>query len=401
MGKDLKGNELPKGVMQLPNGTYRGRFKHQNEKYTLCNTNLKTLLQEMEDYKYEVRHGLKGKGDSITLNAWFDLWLNTHKKNIIKESTYIRYEDFYNRYIQKQLGKRRISEFKPMILERLFQEMAKDNYSTKTIRDVYNILNAMFKYAIYNRIITFNPCEGVNLPKTKTKDIRVLTIEEQLEVLNHAKGRLHENLVIVALGTGMRGGELLGLTWSDINFKKREIYINKTLVHIKDSETKKYCFKYQTPKTKNGMRTIPMQESVYLALKQQHIKLKEMQMASSNWSPLKDFENLVFVGQNGKPITEHQFQVSLDWIENSINKERLEIAKKTKTEYEPIPHFYPHALRHTFATRCFEAGVEPKVVQGYLGHYSISITLDLYTHVTDDKAKVEMNKLENLFKNIV
>lgn len=124
-------------------------------------------------------------------------------------------------------------------------------------------------------------------------------------------------------------------------------------------------------------------------------------MASSNWSPLKNFENLVFVGQNGKPITEHQFHVSLDWIENAINKERLEIAKKTKTEYEPIPHFYPHALRHTFATRCFEAGVEPKVVQGYLGHYSISITLDLYTHVTDDKARVEMNKLENLFKNIV
>ncbi len=236
---------------------------------------------------------------------------------------------------------------------------------------------------------------------TKTKEIRVLTLEEQKEVVAHARERLYENLILVALGTGMRSGELLGLTWEDVNFKEREIYINKTLVHIKEPQTKKYVFKYQTPKTKNGTRTIPMQESVYNALKQQHLKLKEMQIASSDWSPLNGFDNLVFVGKNGKPITEHQFQVTLNWIENVINKERMEIAEKTGTVFEPISHFYPHALRHTFATRCFEAGIDAKVVQGYLGHYSVSITLDIYTHVTDDKSKIEMNKLECLYQHIV
>lgn len=75
--------------------------------------------------------------------------------------------------------------------------------------------------------------------------------------------------------------------------------------------------------------------------------------------------------------------------------------KKNKTSFEPIPHFYPHALRHTFATRCFEVGIEAKVVQGFLGHYSIAITLDLYTHVTDNKAKSEMEKLQNLYEDIV
>ena len=69
--------------------------------------------------------------------------------------------------------------------------------------------------------------------------------------------------------------------------------------------------------------------------------------------------------------------------------------------WQKIPHFYPHALRHTFATRCFEAGIDAKVVQGFLGHYSIAITLDLYTHVTDDKAKSEMDKLQNLYKEII
>jgi hypothetical protein len=192
-----------------------------------------------------------------------------------------------------------------------------------------------------------------------------------------------------------------GLTWDDVDFQKREIHVNKTLVYIKDLETKKYVFKYQTPKTKNSIRTIPMQESVYKALKRQRIQKKEMQMLSERWEPLSGFENLVFVGKNGKPITEHSFQVTLDGIEKAINKERKKRAEKEKTEFIPIQHFYPHALRHTFATRCFEAGIEAKVVQGFLGHYSIAITLDLYTHVTNDKAKIEMDKLENLYQEII
>ena len=114
------------------------------------------------------------------------------------------------------------------------------------------------------------------------------------------------------------------------------------------------------------MRTIPMQESVYKALKRQRIQVKELQMMCEEWTPLEGFENLVFLGMNGKPISERAFQVTLDGIEKAINKERECIAKKNKTSFEPIPHFYPHALRHTFATRCFEAGIEAKVVQTFL-----------------------------------
>ncbi|MEY8506660.1 tyrosine-type recombinase/integrase [Lachnospiraceae bacterium 42-17] len=402
MGKDLQGNTLPDGIVQRKNGSYRGRFQYKGEIYTRDSIDLKKLIQEMEDLRYEVKHGLKGKGDNVTLDTWFDVWLNTHKRRTIKESTQVRYDDFYHRYIQNQIGKRRMVDFTPIVLERLLQDMADKEYSTKTIRDVYNILNAMFKYAVHNRLITFNPCGGVEIPKTKTKSIRVLTVEEQQEVLQHAKGRTHENLIRVALGTGMRAGELLGLTWEDIDFRKREISVNKTMVYIKELETKKYVFKYQTPKTKNSIRTIPMQDSVYKALKRQKIQVKEMQMACAEWKPLESFENLVFVGKNGKPVTEHSFQATLNGIENAINKARQKNAeKKDKDTYEPMPHFYPHALRHTFATRCFEAGIDAKVVQGFLGHYSIAITLDLYTHVTNDKAKSEMDKLQNLYQKII
>ena len=240
----------------------------------------------------------------------------------------------------------------------------------------------------------------MDLPKTKKKPIRVLSVSEQREIINHAKGRLCENLVQIALGTGMRAGELLGLTEDDIDFKKCEISVNKTLVYIKNSKTKKYFFKYQTPKTEKSIRVIPMQESGYKALKRQHILVSEMQMASSEWKPLDGFEHLVFPGKTGRPLTEHSFQVGLDGIEKAINKERQKEAEEYNKEFIPIPHFYPHAFRHTFATRCFEAGIEAKVVQEYLGHSSIAITLDLYTHVTNDKARTEMDKLEVLYQKI-
>lgn len=254
MGKDLKGNPLPPGIMQRKSGIYRGRFYYKGETYTKDNADLKKLVQEMEDLRYEVKHGLKGKGDNITLDTWFDIWLNTHKKRTIKESTQVRYDDFYRRYIKKQIGKQRVADFNPIILERLLQNMADDDYSTKTIRDVYNILNAMFKYAVHNRILTFNPCAGVEVPKTKTKQIRVLTVKEQREVLEHAKERIHENLIQVALGTGMRGGELLALTRSDFDFEKQTVRINKTYHRMKKQDI------ITSPKTAKSNRIVVMPE---------------------------------------------------------------------------------------------------------------------------------------------
>lgn len=401
MGKDLQGKQLPKGIMQRPNGTYRARFKYKGEKYTLDNANLKELIEQLEELKYEVKHGIRGKGDNLTLDSWFDVWLYTHKKKKIKESTLVRYDSCYKNYVQKKLGKKKLVDFKPILLEHLFQDMADDDYSTKTIRDIYNILGAMFKYAVHNRIISFNPCDGVELPKTKKKPIRVLTLNEQRDVLRYAEGRFYENLIVTALGTGMRPGELLGLLEDDLNFKKREITINKTLVYIKDLSTGKYVFKYQTPKTESGERVIPMQESVYKVLRRQRILKREIQLSSDKWEPLNGFENLVFVTKNGKPVSQRSFQSALDWIVKAINKDRKKQAEKDKTDFIPMEHIYPHALRHTFATRCFEAGIAPKTVQKYLGHSSIAITLDIYTHVTKDKAKEDMNKLEEFYKNIV
>lgn len=396
----MSNNKLPKGITLRKDGLYMGRFKYQNETYTIYGKNIKKLEKQLAELRYEVEHGLKGKGDNMTLNAWFDVWLHDYKSKTVRESTMVRYTDQYNQYIKKELGLRRLSQIKPIMLQRHFNQMAAVDYSTKTIADTYNVLHSMFKLALQNNIIFRNPCDAVILPKTKEKDRRVLTIEEQKEVLEHAKGRICEPLVRVALGTGMRAGELQGLTWDDIDFKNREIHVNKTLVYIRDRANGKYYFKFQSPKTKSGSRTIPMQEDVFQALKRQRVQVKEMQIHATNWNQELGFENLVFLNVTGRPRQGMDFRNDLDRIEKAINKDRKKQAKEQGKEFEPIPHFHPHSLRHTFATRCFEAGIDAKMVQNYLGHASIAITMDLYTHVTEDKARAEMEKLNHLYQSI-
>lgn len=224
------------------------------------------------------------------------------------------------------------------------------------------------------------------------KHKRVLTLEEQREILKYAKNRACEPLVRVALGTGMRAGEMLALTWDDIDFEHREINVNKTLVYVRDKNTGKYTFKNQTPKTKSGKRIIPMQSDVYHALRKQKFQMRQLQLHTKNWKSVKGFENLVFVNKSGKPRQVVDFRNDLQRIEDAINKEREQKGQS------PIKHFYPHALRHTFATRCFESGIDAKTVQTWLGHASIAITLDLYTHVTDDKSRSDMDKLEQAYQ---
>ena len=115
------------------------------------------------------------------------------------------------------------------------------------------------------------------------------------------------------------------------------------------------------------------------------------------WENLEGFEHLVFLEKNGKPISEQGFQVILDGIEKAINKERECIAKKNKTSFEPIPHFYPHALRHTFATRALEIGMDIKTLSEILGHASPTVTLNIYAHSLPEHKAKEMDRLGKMY----
>lgn len=402
MAKDKNGKELPKGITwRAKEGRYMGRFQHEGKVYFRYNTNKTELIKEMEKLKYEVIHGVVGRADKLTFGKWFQVWLDDFKRGRIKETSYNNYLNLYKNNLEEPLGRKQLDSIKPLHIQRLYTELLEvRGISTKYLSNINSMLYNVFKIAIHNGLLVKNPCEGVDLPKMEQKEKRVLTVQEQalfLEYLHTERWQYYEPLFIFMLGTGVRIGEALGLQWSDVDFENREVHINHTLVYTKNREYNEHQFSLQSPKTATSKRAIPMNDDVYRALRQQWKNIAELHLyMGEEWKPLKGFENIVFVGYQGRPRQTTDVGHTLKDIIVYINKEEEKKATERHTTPFVMEDFHPHTLRHTFATRAFEAGVEGKVVQAYLGHASIKMTLDTYTHVASDKLHEDMQKIKVL-----
>ena len=304
---------------------------------------------------------------------------------------------YYDLYIKETLGKKNLQDLKSIHIQKMYNELARQGLKENTVKKVDTIMSGMLRQAVRNEILIKNPCDAVEIPKTEKREKQILTADQQRELLvfvsNSNKWRKYTTLFTVALGTGMRIGELLALNWSDIDFNNKTININKTLQYLKNSKTKKYECVMQTPKTKTSKRVIPLLDSLAFLLRKHR---KEQQLLKvrlgDKWQPIEkdDFKNLVFTTEFGRPFDRCAINRAINSIVKDMNKER--------NESNLFPNFTPHSLRHSFATRCFEQGIPPKVVQGYLGHSTIQMTMDLYTHVMEDVKQDEIKKLENVFK---
>lgn len=404
MAKDKNGKrELPQGITWVGNkNLYMGRFRYQGTSYTMYDKTLKGITIKLTDKRYEVKHGINGAADKITLNAWFQIWLNDYKANEIKTTTKQHYETLYRCHVENQLGTRYLSSIKPVHIQALYNNFMKQGLSAKYLQNVNAMLCNIFEIAVKNDILLKNPCKGAIRPPVVSKEKRVLSIEEQkrlVHFIQRKEWKFYEPMITTLLGTGMRVGELQALQWMDIDFENRVITINKTLVYVKKPDGGKYHFEIQSPKTTFGNRVIPMKNDVWEALKRQK-ENQEYLRKQKHWKPLKGFENLVFSGDKGQPQQRGAIQSLLNSLVVAMNEEETKKAKEENREPVYMEHLHPHALRHSFATRCFEADMSSKTVQVLLGHASIQMTLDLYTHVSEKKKQEEMLKLDGIFEDI-
>ncbi|MDP2842941.1 MAG: site-specific integrase [Acetobacterium sp.] len=227
---------------------------------------------------------------------------------------------------------------------------------------------------------------AIKLPAPKEReedeDSRVLTRDEQEKFIKAIKGATYEVLFLTALNTGLRIGELLALTWDDLSFENKEISASKQMTYTKDRTTKKYANKITTPKTKAGTRVVPLPEFLIPRLKELRVKELEKKMRLQN--KCADL-NLVFAAKLGGYLAFSSVRTSLDAIlqENSIE------------------HFKVHSLRHTYATRLFELGEQPKTVQSLLGHSDITMTMNVYTHVLKDISAISAGKMDTLHNELL
>lgn len=392
MGKDLKGKELGTGLRQKPNGMYTGRFVNRfGNRKELYDRNLADLKRKLRTAQFDDEQGNNVIDDSITLSAWFKDWMEIHKYKVIRNNTKMFYTQIFTKHIKPALGKKKLRDITQLNIKSLLKDLDKKGYKYETQNKVRIMLLDMFDKAMIDNFVLKNPCKGIKLIRNEKKDMRVFTREEQTEFFDCCKGTFYDNLFVVAITTGLRQGELCALTWDDIDLKRKEITINKTLLYQKLEGDEGKEFHINPPKTRTSNRIIPINKQCELALKKQFVQRNNV-MAKKSAKPQKGFENLLFTTKFGTPICD---QIMIDAIKRILDEINL-----CRDELEQFEYFSPHCFRHSFATRCFEAEIPPKTVQQFLGHATLQMTMDLYTHVLDNQKQEHMLRLENMLDDV-
>lgn len=385
MGKDLKGKELGQGITQRKNGKYCARYTNRFGKresvYTDTHKEAKNAMAQMQ--ADDIRR-MNVVDDKETLDSWYEKWMKIYKVPVIRANTKRHYEQIYQSKISPVLGKRKLSDITKLQIASLLNDLVAQGYQWETLNKVKRILSDMFNRAMEDSFILRNPAKSVRLPKNKpTNYIKALSKEVQDEFLECAAGTFYSNLFLVAINSGLRPGELFALTEKDLDFEKNEISVTKTLLYQKLDGDDKKTFHIEPPKTDSSYRKVPMNSVCRNALIMQ---IKQRTIVMRRTKKKLEFPDLLFTTKLGTPLNSVLYSAAIDRIIKEMNLMRDDL--------EQIESFGGHTFRHTFATRCFEAGVEPKTVQTYLGHATLQMTMDLYTSVLPQKQQTDMEKFE-------
>lgn len=395
LGKDLKGKELGSGLSQRNNGSYCGRyFDRTGKRRSIYNKDLRELKRELNKAIYESENGIAIVDEKTTLDEWFNKWLFIYKNDIIRENTKRHYVQVYKLQIAPALGEIPISKITKLQCQQLMGKLKERGYGWSTINKVKIMLNDMFERALDDSFIRKNPIKGIRLPMNRPNERRVLTVEEQALFFNCSSGTFYNNLFVVAINTGLRPGELFALTWNDIDLERKEINITKTLVYQKYLDDECKTFHLEDPKTKLSERVVPINSECEVALKRQYIQKHIVQARCVSGRVKEDvpFRDRLFVTKFNTPLNSVIYGDAIKRIVAEVNL--------MLDDMEQMELFSGHTFRHTFATRCIESGIKPKVLQAYLGHASLQMTMDLYVHNTEEHKRSEMGKLERAAEKI-
>lgn len=307
---------------------------------------------------------------SMPLNEYLDKWLMESVKTRLREATFDSYSFHLKRYVREKLGNCKLSEIKPFDIQKLYNQLTENGYSPRTVRYVHSILTSAFSQAVKWQMLIVNPCNIVDLPRQQKSEMKAFSPEQAKRFLEAAKVDKHGLVFAFALASGMRPEEYLALKWSDIDFEKHTATVQRVLIWRKGGG-----WYFTEPKTAKSRRTLPLPESVLQDLRKHKKRQAE---AMLKLGAGYERNNFVFATDEGQPIrygnlTKRHFHKIL--------------------EQADLKGFRLYDLRHTTATLLLSEGINPKIVSERLGHASIVLTLDTYSHVLPDMQKEATSKL--------
>jgi len=316
--------------------------------------------------------GINIEPASESLDKYLEKWLHGVVRSRVREATFDDYKYILDRYVSPALGAIRLCDITAIDVQKVYGDMLEKELSARTVRMTHAVLSSAMKQAVRWHMLPRNPCEFVDLPRLARKEMQCLSPEEAVRFLEAAKADRLGIVLSFALATGMRPEEYLSQKWSDIDLIKGAATVRRTLIWRKGGG-----WYFGEPKTSRSRRTIPLPKSLISALTEHRRRQAESRLKKG-----ADYENneLVFAANEGTPIL----------LRNLVRRHFRPVLTNAK-----LPQSLRlYDLRHTCATLLLSAGENPKIVSERLGHASIVLTLDTYSHVLPSMQQAATEKLE-------
>lgn len=335
----------------------------------------KEVREKMQAAAVEINQGTYTAPQRMTVGQWLDVWAADYLGSV-KPATVSSYKSQIKNHIKPALGAVRLSELHAHAVQRCINGL--EDYTPATVRQAYKVLHNALEKAVELDYIPRNPAAKCTLPRMEQKEIKPFDDEQTAALLQTVKGGRLEYIVSVALFTGLRMSELLGLTWDAVDFDKGTITINKQLARPEHRKAGLFI----SPKSGKA-RTITPAASVFAVLKSQRRKQMESQLrAGPMWD---NAHNLIFTNETGGPLCQHSVT---DWFTAAAASAGLEGARF-------------HDCRHTYAVNAIRAGDNIKAIQGNLGHATAAFTLDRYAHFTEQLQRDSAARMEGFIKGVL
>ena len=346
---------------------WRGQISLGGERRSVSGKTKKEVADKLATLRFQYNTGNYVERNDVTVQEWCEYWLKTRVRPRLAEQSFIRLEGLFRNHIYVMLGDRRLQDLTRKDLEEnyfiVFRNKSdklykQKDYSHSTVNALSVQMKKCLQYAVDCDVLTKNPHNGVELHKLRPpKKISAYTSDDQEKIVVYCKsGKPYERIFYFLIGTGMRFGETAALTWDDVNLKTGEVRINKTAVSVHGS-----MIIQEHTKTNAGTRTIFVGENIT-----EWLKIHKQDLDSE-----ANYRNLVF--PNSRYNITNQANAIKAWGK---------ICDKIGIEYRGM-----HALRHTWATRALEAGLDIKVVSQMLGHKNIITTMNIYQDVLDSEKR--------------
>jgi integrase len=361
---------------------YEARFTVDGKQKSIFAKTRAEVNKNLTKALNDINQGSYAEPSKIVVSEWLDTWFKTYKMPHVKPQTLQSYDNIIRNHINPEIGTIALKDLKPEKVQALYNSVLKD-HSQRLTELTHVVLHSSLQQALKNGLVYRNVTDATIRPKNIRVERKALSVVEQKKFLKAIKGHRLEAAFIMDLYTGMRRGETVALLWKNVDFIKKEIKVVQTMTRVKNFNPDikaKTVLSIGTTKTASSNRIIPLLDEVVAVLKAHKARQAAERLKVGNMYQDKD---LVFCTEIGTPLEPGR-----------INKIFNQVLETTGIE-----HCTPHTLRHSFATRGLENGIELKVMQELLGHASIIMTANTYSHVLDDKKREAIGKLKKVYNS--